>query len=569
MSREELANQIWRACDIMRRDDNTKLILKYVEHLSWLLFLKVFEAIEDRHATEAEIAGRPYARVVEAEYRWSEWASRDWRGEDLIEFVQGKLLPHLRDLRGSPEREIVATVFGGITTVMKSPYNLKDVIAIVDEIDFHRAEDVHTISLVYESLLAKMGSEAGLSGEFYTPRPIIRFMVQMVDPRIGESVYDPACGSAGFLVETYLHMKKAERTTRDHEILQHRTFFGQESGELPFLLGTMNMVLHGVLRPTIVRQNTLEENIRNIPDSERHHIVRTNPPFGGKESHQIQQNFPVQSQATELLFLQYVLKKLKVNGRCGIVLPDGVLFRGDAFARVKKELLENFNLHTVVSLPGGVFLPYSGVKTNLLFLERHIPDLPPETPVTFVPMTAVDEETGTIIAPDVRPLFEVRRGYTYFAEDDVIWAKITPCMQNGKAAIARDLENGLGFGSTEFHVLRPGGQVIPEWVFYYVRRPSFRKEATHHFTGSVGQQRVPVSFLENYEIPVPPLAEQRRIVERIEEIASRLAEARRLRNLAAVDADVLVSATFEDLLSSPGARLWPEYALGQVLNRTT
>lgn len=370
MSREELANQIWRACDIMRRDDNTKLILKYVEHLSWLLFLKVFEAIEDRHGTEAEIAGRPYERVLEGEYRWSEWTSIDWRGQDLIEFVQGKLLPHLRDLRGSPEREIVATVFGGITTVMKSPYNLKDVIAIVDEIDFHRTEDVHTISLVYESLLAKMGSEAGLSGEFYTPRPIIRFMVQVVDPRIGESVYDPACGSAGFLVETYLYMKKAERTTKDHEILQHRTFFGQESGELPFLLGTMNMVLHGVLRPTIVRRNTLEENIRNIPDSERHHIVLTNPPFGGKESRQIQQNFPAQSQATELLFLQHVLKKLKVHARCGIVLPEGVLFRGDAFARVKKELLENFNLHTVVSLPGGVFLPYSGVKTNLLFFER-------------------------------------------------------------------------------------------------------------------------------------------------------------------------------------------------------
>ncbi|MFQ5804372.1 MAG: restriction endonuclease subunit S [Candidatus Methylomirabilales bacterium] len=171
--------------------------------------------------------------------------------------------------------------------------------------------------------------------------------------------------------------------------------------------------------------------------------------------------------------------------------------------------------------------------------KRQIPDLSPETPVTFVPMAAVDEDTGTMTTTETRTLSQVRKGYTYFADGDVIWAKITPCMQNGKAAVARDLTSGFGFGSTEFHVLRPRNQMIPEWVFYYVRRPSFREQATHHFTGSVGQQRVPASFLENYEIPVPPLAEQQRIVGRIEEVTARLTEARRLRSLSAADADSL------------------------------
>ncbi len=371
MNREELANDIWRACDIMRRDDGTTGVMEYVEQLSWLLFLKVFEAIEDRYETEAALGKTSHSRILTGDYRWSKWATKDWPGKQLVEFVDEKLFPLLRGLSGSPEKDIIAHIFQEIPgNRMKSPYNLKDVIAIIDKIDFQNADDIHTVSHIYEDLLRRMGSENRMAGEFYTPRPIVRFMVELVDPKIGETVYDPGCGSAGFLVESYLRMKKDEKSTEDHETLQRHTFYGQEKKPLPCLLGMMNMILHGVLTPNIVRKNTLGDNIRNISDEHRHRVILTNPPFGGKENRQIQQNFPVKGQATELLFLQHIMKKLKPGGRCGMVVPEGTLFRGEAFATVKKELLDNFNLHTIVSLPPGVFLPYSGVKTNLIFFER-------------------------------------------------------------------------------------------------------------------------------------------------------------------------------------------------------
>ncbi len=209
-----------------------------------------------------------------------------------------------------------------------------------------------------------------MAGEFYTPRPVIRFMVKVIDPQIRETIYDPACGSGGFLVETFEHLRKQERVTRDHQELQENTLFGNEKKALPALLGTMNLILHGVMLPQIHRRNTLEENIRNV--SERFDVILTNPPFGGTENLQIQQNFPVKSNATELLFLEHIMKKLKPRdgARCGVVVPEGTLFRGNAFADVKEELLTTFKLSMVVSLPQGTFAPYSDVKTALLFFER-------------------------------------------------------------------------------------------------------------------------------------------------------------------------------------------------------
>lgn len=374
MSRETLANEIWGACDIMRRDNNCGGIMEYIDHLSWLLFLRFLDAQEAIFESEAAIAGRPYKSILDKKFRWSSWVRKDWHGDELIRFVRSELLPYLSSLHGSPEREMVSSIFSDRTIVVcDSPYNLKDVLEIIDKIDFQNADDIHTVSFVYEDLLKKLGSENRVAGEFYTPRPIVRFMVEMVDPQIGETAYDPACGSCGFLAESYVHMKERQKTAKDYKTLQRRTFFGQEKKALPTLLGVMNMVLHGVLTPNIVRRNTLEENIRQV--SERYDVVLTNPPFGGTENRQIQQNFPVQSQATELLFLQHIMKKLKTsdsvkNPRCGMIVPEGTLFRGDAFALVKKDLLEQFNLHTVVSLPPGVFKPYSDVKTNLIFFER-------------------------------------------------------------------------------------------------------------------------------------------------------------------------------------------------------
>lgn len=269
-------------------------------------------------------------------------------------------------------RETIAGVFSERTVIVAaSPYNLKDVLNIIDQIDFHSQDNIFTVSQVYEDLLQKLGNENRMAGEFYTPRPVIRFIVQVLDPQIGETVYDPACGSSGFLVEAHEWMRQGEQSVQDHETLQRHTFYGQEKKAVPALLGLINLVLHGVTAPNIYRRNTLEEDTHRGA-SARFDVIPTNPPFGGTENRQIQRNFRVQANATELLFLQHIMKKLKPRhgARCGMVVPEGTLFRGGAFATVKQELLEQFNLHTVVSLPPGAFAPYSDVKTALLFFER-------------------------------------------------------------------------------------------------------------------------------------------------------------------------------------------------------
>lgn len=358
----------------MRRDDGTTGILEYMEQLSWMLFLKAFEAIESRYETEARVYGKSYDRIFHNGFWWSEWTKKDT--SEIIDFVNNQLFPYLRELSGTPEKAIIATIFKEIPyNRMKSRYNFKDVIDIINAIDFNNPEDSHIVSIAYEDLLLRMGREGGIAGEFYTPRPIVRFMVKIVNPEIGERVLDPFCGSSGFLVESFKRMKESKELTVDEfERLQRETFYGQEKKSLPYLIAMMNCILHELLTPNIVHRNTLEENIRNIPDAQRFDVILTNPPFGGKEGGHIQQNFPIQSQATELLALQHVMKKLKMEGRCGIVVPEGILFRGDAFALVKKELLENYNLHTIVSLPSGVFANVTssgqGPKTNLLFFNR-------------------------------------------------------------------------------------------------------------------------------------------------------------------------------------------------------
>lgn len=378
----------------MRRDDGTTGVLEYMEQLSWMIFLKVFEDVEKRFENEAKYARKSFSAIIETEYRWSSWAGqeddklskyfqedelRSIRRRDehiLLAFIDNKLFPYLKSIRGTPEKDKIAAIFQEIRgSRMKSPYNLKDVISLLNEIDFNNAEDSHVLSQVYEELLLRLGREGGVAGEFYTPRPIVRLMTKIVDPEIGETILDPFCGSCGFLIESYNLMKKPEKLTIEkYEKLQKETFYAQEKKPLPYLMGMMNCILHDILTPNILRKNTLEEDIRNIQETQRFDVVLTNPPFGGKEGKQVQQNYPIKSRATELLALQYVMKKLKKDGRCGIVVPEGILFRSDAFALVKKELLENYNLHTIVSLPSGVFANVTssgqGPKTNLLFFNK-------------------------------------------------------------------------------------------------------------------------------------------------------------------------------------------------------
>ncbi|MEJ7775073.1 MAG: class I SAM-dependent DNA methyltransferase [Nocardioidaceae bacterium] len=357
MTLQDLQATIKSASDKMRADDNTKNALRYLEQLTWLLFLKQWEAIEDEREMVAQVDGKTYERIIDGDLRWSAWTQFGRTGDDLIEWVTGELLPNLRGLAGSPQAEQIARLFESITTVMKSGYSLAEVVGKVDTIDFHAVENHHAMSVIYETLLAQT-ADAGWSGEFYTPRPIVEFMVEIIDPRLGETVYDPCSGSCGFLVAAAEHLRPQVSTTKDEEMLTRRSIYGQEAGDLAYFVGTMNLMLHGIDDPQTVRRNTLEQDIRNIPPGEQHEIVLTNPPFGGSENPQVQQNFPARSAATELLFLQHCMAKLDKTGRCAIVVPDGILYRAQqAYTTVRRRLMTEFAVTAIVRLPTGCSRP--------------------------------------------------------------------------------------------------------------------------------------------------------------------------------------------------------------------
>lgn len=291
--------------------------------------------------------------------------------------------PYLKNFKSNDDFKSIEYKIGGIFEFIDNRiangHTLREVINIVDEMSFNKEDDVFALGEVYEKLLKDMGSDGGNSGEFYTPRPLVRAMVEVLDPKAKERIYDPACGSCGFLVESFLHIlyedrakkKKANLSVEELEFLQNDALFGKEKTPLSYAMGVMNMILHEVKSPNIIKTNTLNKKITDITENEKYEVILANPPFGGKEKDQNQNNFPVKSNATELLFLQHILKSLKNNGRCAIVVPEGVLFQNsNAFVSVKKDLLENFNLECVLSLPSGVFLPYSAVKTNVLFFSK-------------------------------------------------------------------------------------------------------------------------------------------------------------------------------------------------------
>jgi len=274
-------------------------------------------------------------------------------------------------LSGSSRAERVGAIFGEIRTVMKSGYSLKEVVNIVDSIDFHALDNHHAMSVIYESLLAQT-ADAGWSGEFYTPRPVVEAMVRIVNPTLGETVYDPCSGSAGFLVGSAEHMAPDTKTTEQRATFNSKTFFGQESGEIAALVGTMNLILHGVEDPQVVRRNTLEQDARNVAPSQQFSVILTNPPFGGTENPQVQQNFPSKSAATELLFLQHCMAKLRDGGRAAIVLPDGILYRTEtAFSTVRRRLINEFNVTAIVRLPTGVFPTAPDTRTNIIFFGKN------------------------------------------------------------------------------------------------------------------------------------------------------------------------------------------------------
>ena len=389
-----LQQKIDRITDILRRDDGISGAMHYTEQTSWVLFLKFLDDYESAKEDEAILSGKDYRPVLNDGYRWSNWAcpknpdgSKNLKadsGEDLINYVNDELFPYLKsfanpadiDARISPNSFAykIGAIFQYLDNKIASGHTLREVLDIIDSLNFQSSDEMFELSLVYEGLLQNMGDAGGYAGEFYTPRPVVRAMINAINPQVGQTIYDAAAGSCGFLVEAFEHLKtkKSELSTEQWNFIQYDTFFGYEKTSLAYVMGMMNMILHGIESPNLYRANTLTQNIRDIQEKDRYDIILANPPFGGKEKSQIQQNFPIQSNATELLFLQHFMKTLKSGGKAAIIVPEGVLFQtNNAFIQVKQELLENFNLHTILSLPAGVFLPYSGVKTNVLFFERN------------------------------------------------------------------------------------------------------------------------------------------------------------------------------------------------------
>ena len=368
-----LSSVIDQARKVMRKDAGLNGDLDRIPQLAWLLFLKAFDGMEQ----EREVVEPDYRPAIEEPFRWRDWAADpvDGRtGEELISFVNDDLLPYLRDLVGDSDRDsrdVLATVFRETYNRMVSGYLLRDVIDQVSKIDFTSSDDVHTMALLYESMLREMRDAAGDSGEFYTPRPVIRFMVQMVDPKLGEVVLDPACGTGGFLVEALEHLRPQVSTVAERESLT-RDLRGTEKKPQSFLLGLMNLLLHGLERPNLQRNNSLARPLKEISRADKVDVILTNPPFGGEEEKSILENFPAGTQTAETawLFMQLVQRLLADNGRCAIVVPNGVLFADGAGARIKAELMRTCNLHTVVRLADGVFSPYTDIPSNLLFFEK-------------------------------------------------------------------------------------------------------------------------------------------------------------------------------------------------------
>jgi type I restriction enzyme M protein len=374
-TRDGLAAAIKTARDVMRKDAGLNGDLDRIPQLAWLLFLKAFDDLERRR----EVTERQFRPAIQPPYRWRDWAVDPAQGgrtgEALLEFVNGDLLPHLRDLKGSgvrDPRDVLASVFKETFNRMLSGYLLRDVVNVVNRVDFTSSDDIHTMAHLYESMLREMRDAAGDSGEFYTPRPVIRFIVQQVDPRLGEVVLDPAAGTGGFLAEALEHIRPQIQTVQQWRQLQ-TDIRGIEKKPLPYLLATMNLLLHEVEQPNLRRENALATPLSQIGASARVEVIVTNPPFGGEEEEGIQKNFPSSTQTSEtaLLFLQTIQRLLKSGGRCGMVVPNSVLFDERATPRrIKQRLLQECTLHTIVRMPPGVFAPYTAIPTNLLFFDK-------------------------------------------------------------------------------------------------------------------------------------------------------------------------------------------------------
>jgi type I restriction enzyme M protein len=380
--------------DVLWKEAGCATELDYTEQTSWMLFLKYLDDLEGERAMEGELMGKSYDFIIDEDFRWGEWAApraadgsfdhdAALTGDDLILFVNGKLFPYLRGFKeraSSPDtiEYKIGEIFGEIRNKFQSGYSLRDALELIDALSFRSQKEKHELSHLYEAKIRNMGNAGRNGGEYYTPRPLIRAMIRVTRPKIGERIYDGAAGSAGFLCEAHDYLrygadgKGNNLSTADLDTLRHRTFYAKEKKSLPYVIGIMNMILHGIETPNVVHTNSLTENLADIQEKDRFDVILTNPPFGGKERKEVQQNFPIKTGETAFLFLQHFIKYLKAGGRAAIVIKNTFLSNSDNASRaLRRELLENCDLHTVLDCPGGTFLG-AGVKTVVLFFEKGV-----------------------------------------------------------------------------------------------------------------------------------------------------------------------------------------------------
>lgn len=364
--------------------------LDYTEQTSWLLFLKYLDGLEQDRADEAALKGTKYTYILDKPYRWVTWAAPKGKngkldhntaltGDDLRDFVNLELFPYLQGFKqrasGSDTIEYkIGEIFSEIKNKIDSGYNLREIIDCIDELRFRSQKEKYEFSVLYEEKIQRMGNAGRNGGEYYTPRPLIRAMIQVVKPTIGETIYDGACGSAGFLCESFDYLRgRGKLTTKDLTTLQTKTFYGKEKKSLAYVIAIMNMILHGIEAPNIIRTNTLTENLADVQEKDRYDIILANPPFGGKERKEVQQNFPIHTGETAFLFLQHFIRMLRAGGRAAVVIKNTFLSNSDnASKSLRKLLLESCTLHTILDCPGSTFQG-AGVKTVVLFFEKGAP----------------------------------------------------------------------------------------------------------------------------------------------------------------------------------------------------
>ncbi|MBN4072960.1 N-6 DNA methylase [Crocinitomix catalasitica] len=376
--------------DILYKDSGADSELDYIGQTSWVMFLRYLDELEKDKADEAELEGKTYKYIVDEEYRWPNWAMPKgddgkldhhvaMTGPDLVQFVDGKLFPYMAGFKQKAESAQtieykIGEIFSELKNKIQSGYNLREILEYADELPFRSTKDKHELSHLYETKIKNMGNAGRNGGQYYTPRPLIRAMIQVTDPQMGEKVYDGAAGSCGFLCEAYGYMQeRMEKTTDNLKTLQESTFYGKEKKNLAYVIGIMNMILHGIEAPNIIHTNTLGENIRDIQEKNRYHVILANPPFGGKERKEVQQNFDIKTGETAFLFMQHFIKSLKTGGRAAIVIKNTVLSNTDnASVALRKLILESCKLHTILDMPSGTFLG-AGVKTVVLFFQKGEP----------------------------------------------------------------------------------------------------------------------------------------------------------------------------------------------------